>query len=71
MALRTPAVLAGPAMLAHHLHEPHPVWHPLWEWLGQPALAIFVAAGTVSALLGPAMSVAQSGAGAPATRKVG
>lgn len=67
----TPAVLAGPAMLVHHLHEPHPVWHPLWEWLGQPALAIFFAAGTVSALLGLAMSVAQSGAGAPATRKVG
>ena len=31
-----PALLAGPFTLTHHLGEPHPQLHPLWEWLGQP-----------------------------------
>jgi len=35
-----PILLAAPQMLSHHLSEPHFRWHPLWEWLGQPALSL-------------------------------
>jgi hypothetical protein len=35
-----PILLAAPQLLAHHLSEPHLRWHPLWEWLGQPALSL-------------------------------
>jgi hypothetical protein len=46
-----PLVLGPPFMLEHHLSEPHPSWHPLWEWLGLPGLVPMVAVGTGAALL--------------------
>ncbi|MFD6564272.1 hypothetical protein [Micromonospora profundi] len=46
-----PILLAGPSTLRHHMDEPHPSWHPLWEWLGQPALAPLFVVGTGAALL--------------------
>jgi hypothetical protein len=36
----TPILFSAPLMLSHHLDEPHFRWHPLWEWLGQPALSL-------------------------------
>jgi hypothetical protein len=51
-----PIALAFPATLTHHLNEPHPSWHPMWEWLGQPALAALFVAGTGAALLALAAS---------------
>ncbi|WNM41839.1 hypothetical protein RMN56_11070 [Micromonospora halotolerans] len=46
-----PALLAGPSLARHHLDEPHPNWHPLWEWLGQPTLSLFFLLGLASALV--------------------
>lgn len=51
-----PIVLAFPSTLTHHLREPHPSWHPMWEWLGQPALAPLFVVGTGAALLALAAS---------------
>ncbi|WP_431933773.1 hypothetical protein [Micromonospora sp. RP3T] len=45
----TPAVLAALSLVGHHLDEPHPSWHPLWEWLGQPALSLFFLVGLAGA----------------------
>ncbi|MEV1331761.1 hypothetical protein AB0J20_19560 [Micromonospora costi] len=47
-----PVVLAAPSLLNHHRDEPHPVWHPLWEWLGQPGLSLFFVVGALCALSG-------------------
>jgi hypothetical protein len=52
-----PIVLASAQMLKHQLDEPHPSWHPMWEWLGQPALAPLFVVGTGAALLALAASV--------------
>ncbi|MEU8295935.1 hypothetical protein AB0C04_01425 [Micromonospora sp. NPDC048909] len=52
----SPAVLAAPQLLQHHRDEPHPVWHPLWEWLGQPALSLFFVVGAGCALCGLALA---------------
>ncbi|MET7705875.1 hypothetical protein [Micromonospora sp. NPDC005413] len=47
-----PVLLAAPQLMEHHhLGEPHPAWHPLWEWLGQPVASLFFLVGAVSALL--------------------
>jgi hypothetical protein len=51
-----PLVLAVPVTSAHHLSEPHLTWHPMWEWLGQPALAPLFVVGTGAALLAVAAS---------------
>ncbi|UWP86457.1 hypothetical protein [Dactylosporangium fulvum] len=51
-----PTLVAVPSMAAHHLDEPHPSWHPLWEWLGQPALSLPFLIGTGAALLGLALA---------------
>jgi len=51
-----PMIVALPFMLTHHTGEPHPSWHPMWEWLGQPALAPFFVAGTGAALIALAAS---------------
>ncbi|MGK5737604.1 hypothetical protein [Micromonospora sp. URMC 103] len=48
----SPVLLAAPQTLRHHLDEPHPVWHPLWEWLGQPSLLLFFVVGAACALCG-------------------
>lgn len=52
----SPVLLTVPHLLGRHLDEPHPSWHPLWEWLGQPALAMFFVAGALCALLGLALA---------------
>lgn len=46
-----PIAFAFPSALKHHLDEPHPSWHPMWEWLGQPAVLPVFAFGTGAALL--------------------
>ncbi|MFG3706719.1 hypothetical protein ACGF7U_18580 [Micromonospora sp. NPDC047670] len=51
-----PVLLAVPALLEHQLDEPHPTWHPLWEWLGQPAASLLFVAGAATALLGLALA---------------
>jgi hypothetical protein len=45
-----PIFLAAPQLLIHHLEEWHYTWHPLWEWLGQPTLALFFLAGCLCGL---------------------
>jgi hypothetical protein len=35
-----PILISTPQLLSHHLSEPHYRWHPLWEWLGQPAMSM-------------------------------
>lgn len=52
-----PVLLAAPQLVEHHLGEPHPAWHPLWEWLGQPVASLFFLAGAVSALLALGLTV--------------
>ncbi|MCG5435685.1 hypothetical protein [Micromonospora foliorum] len=46
-----PVPLAAPQLLDHHLGEPHPAWHPYWEWLGQPAASLLFVVGAVCVLL--------------------
>ncbi|MEV0722008.1 hypothetical protein AB0I37_04415 [Micromonospora purpureochromogenes] len=46
-----PTLVAVPSVASHHGAEPHPQWHPLWEWLGQPTFSLFFLVGSVSALL--------------------
>ncbi|MFE9194036.1 hypothetical protein ACFYL6_30965 [Micromonospora sp. NPDC007208] len=46
-----PVSLAAPQLLYHHLGEPHPAWHPYWEWLGQPAASLLFVVGAVCVLL--------------------
>ncbi|MGC4869482.1 hypothetical protein ACLQ3B_29030 [Micromonospora sp. DT53] len=46
-----PVPLAAPQLLHHHLGEPHPAWHPYWEWLGQPAASLLFLVGAVCVLL--------------------
>jgi hypothetical protein len=58
-----PASLAIPGMITHQLLEPHPQWHPLWEWLGHPALSRVVVVGAACALLGLVLSLTPARAG--------
>ncbi|MEH0970022.1 hypothetical protein V6U77_02640 [Micromonospora sp. CPCC 205546] len=51
-----PVLLTVPSLLRHHRAEPHPAWHPLWEWLGQPAASLLFVVGAASALLGLALA---------------
>jgi hypothetical protein len=51
-----PMILSLPFTLAHHLNEPHLSWHPMWEWLGQPAFAPMFAIGAGAALFVLALS---------------
>ncbi|MGC5321910.1 hypothetical protein ACPXB5_24585 [Micromonospora arida] len=51
-----PVLLAAPQLLYHHLGEPHPAWHPYWEWLGQPAASLLFLVGAVCALLALALA---------------
>ncbi|MGA5310959.1 hypothetical protein [Micromonospora taraxaci] len=53
-----PVLLAAPSLLRHHRGEPHPAWHPFWEWLGQPAASLLFLVGAVCALLGLGMAAA-------------
>jgi hypothetical protein len=52
-------VWVPPSMLysvQHHLGEPHPRWHPLWEWLGQPVASLPFLLGCGAGLLGLAIA---------------
>lgn len=51
-----PTLIAVPLMAKHHLDEPHPSWHPMWEWLYQPACSLFFVTGGGCALLGLALA---------------
>ncbi|GIF62131.1 hypothetical protein Ais01nite_01660 [Asanoa ishikariensis] len=51
-----PTLLAVPSMAWHTIDEPHPSWHPMWEWLGQPVFSLFFVLGCGSALLGLALA---------------
>lgn len=46
-----PVLLATPSLIGHQRAEPHPDWHPLWEWLGQPTASLFFVIGAVCALI--------------------
>ncbi|MGC4806740.1 hypothetical protein [Micromonospora sp. DT233] len=63
----TPLLLGGRYMVLHHLHESHLSWHPMWEWIGQPALATLFVIGTVAALLALAACALPSRNREPAT----
>ncbi|MFI6237061.1 hypothetical protein ACIBD9_26155 [Micromonospora sp. NPDC050784] len=52
-----PVSLAAPQLLHHHLGEPHPAWHPYWEWLGQPAASLLFVVGAVCVLLALGLAV--------------
>jgi hypothetical protein len=51
-----PTLFAVPLMVKHHVDEPHPSWHPMWEWLGQPAYSLFFVTGGGCLLLGLALA---------------
>ncbi|MBQ0901500.1 hypothetical protein [Micromonospora sp. U21] len=53
-----PVLLAAPHLLQHHLGEPHPAWHPLWEWLGQPTASLLFLVGALCALLALGLAAA-------------
>ncbi|WCN83410.1 hypothetical protein [Micromonospora sp. LH3U1] len=55
-----PVLLAAPQLLRHHLGEPHPAWHPFWEWLGQPAASLLFLVGAVCTALALALAVPRS-----------
>ncbi|GAB3151531.1 hypothetical protein GCM10027290_40970 [Micromonospora sonneratiae] len=46
-----PTLLAVLSVWQHHLGEPHPQWHPFWEWLGQPTASLLFLVGCVAVLL--------------------
>jgi len=56
-----PTLFAIPWMVRHHLDEPHPSWHPMWEWLGQPTFSLLFLIGCGSALLGLAAAATEPG----------
>jgi hypothetical protein len=47
-----PVLPAVPSLISHQLSEPHPQWHPLWEWLGQPTFSLFFLIDCATALAG-------------------
>ncbi|MEE6259374.1 hypothetical protein [Plantactinospora sonchi] len=51
-----PTVFSVQWMARHHLDEPHPSWHPMWEWLGQPTFSLLFLVGCGSALLALALA---------------
>jgi hypothetical protein len=65
-----PVVLAVPNLTGHHLSEPHPRWHPFWEWTGQPALSILLIPGMFCALVALAIAAYPRREKAPAGQAV-
>ncbi|MGW5558270.1 hypothetical protein ACWER9_13715 [Micromonospora sp. NPDC003944] len=61
-----PLPLSVPSLLSHHLGEPHPAWHPYWEWLGQPTASLLFLVGAVCVLLALGLAAAPRRGGAPA-----
>ncbi|WP_162907883.1 hypothetical protein [Allorhizocola rhizosphaerae] len=51
-----PCFVVPPMLLAHHLGEPHPRWHQLWEWIGLPSFAFIFVVGLLCALLALAIA---------------
>jgi hypothetical protein len=51
-----PTLVSVRWMARHQLDEPHPSWHPMWEWLGQPTFSLLFLIGCGSALLGLALA---------------
>lgn len=43
-------------MVDHQMLEPHPRWHPLWEWLGQPVSSFPFVVGFAAGLLALALA---------------
>ncbi|MEO3818239.1 hypothetical protein [Plantactinospora sp. B24E8] len=56
-----PTVASVQWMARHHRAEPHPSWHPMWEWLGQPTFSLPFLVGCGSALLGLAIAAVPGG----------
>ncbi|SBT50032.1 hypothetical protein [Micromonospora auratinigra] len=46
-----PALASTVSLAGHHADEPHPSWHPLWEWLGQPTFSLPFLLGAACVLL--------------------
>ncbi|MGW0435729.1 hypothetical protein ACWDV4_24705 [Micromonospora sp. NPDC003197] len=46
-----PTLLSVPSVWQHHLGEPHPQWHPFWEWLGQPTASLPFLVGCAAVLV--------------------
>jgi hypothetical protein len=61
-----PIVLSVPSLIGHQLAEHHFRWHPLWEWLGQPAASLLLVAGVAVALLAAAVAASPRPETAPA-----
>ncbi|WP_433047708.1 hypothetical protein [Dactylosporangium sp. CS-033363] len=51
-----PTLFAFPLMVEHHLEMPHPSWHPMWEWFGQPTFSLFFVVGGGLGLLALALA---------------
>jgi hypothetical protein len=64
-----PTLFALPLMIKHHVDEPHPSWHPMWEWLGQPVFSLFFVCGAGCALLALALAALPRRAAAPLTAR--
>ena len=58
-----PALLGIPSVITHQGLDPHPQWHPLWEWLGQPVFSQVFIFGAAWALLGLALALIPARAG--------
>jgi hypothetical protein len=52
-----PILLAAPQLLAHRLKEPHYRWHPLWEWIGQPAMSLLFLVGWGALILASGLTL--------------
>jgi hypothetical protein len=56
----SPIAFTAPFAVPHHLDAPHPLPHPLWEWLGQPIFSLFLFTGCATALLGLSLAALPS-----------
>lgn len=66
-----PALATTASLVPHHLGEPHPSWHPLWEWFGQPTFSLLFLIGAGCALLLPAIALVPRKDARPLTVSVG
>jgi hypothetical protein len=61
-----PATLSTLATTMHQISQPHPAWHPLWEWLGQPTASLPFLIGSTTALTALAVAALPRRAAKPA-----